>query len=551
MNKKFQVRISSVAYKLLAEFLSRDENLLIAALINDKVEIQQVELSSELLDASNGELRSFVPVVLVGYDGLNAVKTTSKCNVTVPGKSLVSVAGLAAEVTNDRSIIGDKLLDEWTKHLVRPQVLLSRKRRKVSTKSADNNNSSSQTSASIETPITISEQALAMAAENPTILFTTIVNTYDSLICMDISQECRQVAAGFRDSSVCIWHLDEENESGWPGSLLEPQRDHTLTTLPKYNRPPHGAASSSRNINHSSHGSKFAATSDRKDKLFLKLQGHSKPIYGICQDKTSRFVLSASGDETVRFWDTAVCQCVGKYTGISPFWGVSYSPLGYYFATANQDRCSYVYSTDRAQPLRIFSGHSSDVSCVTWHDNATLVATGSDDKTCRLWDLRTGNAVRVLQGVSSSITSVACSHDGRLLAAGSEGGTAHVWDLLSGKPLALLLGHEGPVYSTVFSEDTQTLATGGSDCCVRVWSLNSLTHAEMSPTQGSGSGSGSGGISAAIDRKVMTSNLTSAQFLLSPMYSFPTKYTPIFFLNYNSRNMIYAGGPYSTDSNMV
>lgn len=109
----------------------------------------------------------------------------------------------------------------------------------------------------------------------------------------------------------------------------------------------------------------------------IELRGHSRTIYGVSQfsytnhlinDSTAndmkndtsngeyfhddRLVVTCSADETIRLWDTAVSQCVGKYTCVSPSWDVSFSPLGYYFASANQDKSSTLYSTDRVAPIR-------------------------------------------------------------------------------------------------------------------------------------------------------------------------------------------------------
>ena len=68
-----------------------------------------------------------------------------------------------------------------------------------------------------------------------------------------------------------------------------------------------------------------------------------------------------------------------------------------------------VYSTDRSAPLRLFTGHISDVTAVCWHENGTLIATSGDDKTARLWDLRTGKGVRIFTGSPSPLSCVALS----------------------------------------------------------------------------------------------------------------------------------------------
>ena len=47
-----------------------------------------------------------------------------------------------------------------------------------------------------------------------------------------------------------------------------------------------------------------------------------------------------------------------------PVWDVAFGPTGYYFATASADRTACLWSTDSAQPLRIFAGHLDGVLCV-------------------------------------------------------------------------------------------------------------------------------------------------------------------------------------------
>ena len=78
-------------------------------------------------------------------------------------------------------------------------------------------------------------------------------------------------------------------------------------------------------------------------------------------------------------------------------------------AAANMDRTVSLYATDRVSQVRLMTGHTSDATCVTWHDNGTLIASGSDDKTVRVWDIRDGNSVRLLQGSNSPISCVSIS----------------------------------------------------------------------------------------------------------------------------------------------
>lgn len=67
--------------------------------------------------------------------------------------------------------------------------------------------------------------------------------------------------------------------------------------------------------------------------------------------------------------------CLVAFKGHTfPVWDVRFSPHGHYFATASHDRTARLWATDHHQPLRIFSGHFSDVdvSIAQMHGLAVL-----------------------------------------------------------------------------------------------------------------------------------------------------------------------------------
>ena len=54
---------------------------------------------------------------------------------------------------------------------------------------------------------------------------------------------------------------------------------------------------------------------------------------------------------------------VAVYKGHNyPVWDVSFSPLGFYFATASHDGTARVWSTDHLYPLRLYASHLADVN---------------------------------------------------------------------------------------------------------------------------------------------------------------------------------------------
>lgn len=452
----------------------------------------------------------------------------------------------------------DSVFREWLSRLVRPQSVLSsgnsshrnvgtvggskRSRDGAETVATTSNESSQYTDLSRKLQARRSantgegrgrQQArplVAGSALDPSVVFATVTNTSEGMTCMHINSSATQAASGHRDNAVRVWRLtaagsDSNGTSHFGSSLPKGRADWELDeVLPA----PKNKFST---VGHAMNGHSAESGGSSEDSNLLELRGHTMPVYGVSQGASERLVLSSSADETIRLWDVGVAQCVGKYHCASPAWGVSFSPLlgDYYFASANQDKTATVYSTDRVAPLRMMTGHISDVNCVAWHPNAVYLCTGSDDKTARLWDIRTGGSVRLLTGSSTPLACAAISACGTLLAGGSDGGLIYIWDLAMGKQLAVLQGHKGPVHSVNFSKNSSpALVSGGADCSLRVWELprscNSETSIGLEGTE----------TPAAAERSVVQAR-----------HTFHTKFSPVFFADYTPLNMVCSGGPFS------
>lgn len=271
----------------------------------------------------------------------------------------------------------------------------------------------------------------------PSAAFLTFVNAQQTLNSISMSSAGDSVVAGFADSSVRIYNLDNsgDNQGGRKGNA---------------------SASSS---------------------VPIILRGHSGPVYATDFSPDDQLLLSSSADGTARLWSTKLSVGLVVYQGhMLPVWDVAFAPdYGYYFATASADRTARIWVTERTQPLRVFTGHQSDVDVIKWHPNCHYVVTGSTDRSVRVWDLRSGGCVRMLLGHNAPITALVVSHDGATVASADANGALSTWDLGAARRVGnSTTAHNGPVWSLDYSYgEGKVLASGGSDCRVKLWSSSS------------------------------------------------------------------------------
>lgn len=94
-------------------------------------------------------------------------------------------------------------------------------------------------------------------------------------------------------------------------------------------------------------------TSQTEIALRRVLVGHRAAVNVV--DFDEKYIVSASGDRTIKVWNTSTCEFV-----------------------------------------RTLSGHKRGIACLQYRDR--LVVSGSSDNTIRLWDIECGACLRVLEG---------------------------------------------------------------------------------------------------------------------------------------------------------
>ena len=81
------------------------------------------------------------------------------------------------------------------------------------------------------------------------------------------------------------------------------------------------------------------------------------------------------------------------------------------------------------QELKVFTGHTGNVTSVAFSKDGKRAISGSGDRTTRLWDVTTGKELLVLKGHAHGVAGVALSANGLMAITASEDHTLKIWDL--------------------------------------------------------------------------------------------------------------------------
>ena len=122
--------------------------------------------------------------------------------------------------------------------------------------------------------------------------------------------------------------------------------------------------------------------------------------------------------------------------------------------------------------LSTFEGHKSFVTCVSWSNDGSRIASGSHDGTVRIWNASNGTELSVLKAPFAQVFSLRFSPDGdQLAAAGCDKNIICVWNVNTETMTAYLPGHLHPVLSISWAPCGTKLVSGSADNTARVWGV--------------------------------------------------------------------------------
>lgn len=143
-----------------------------------------------------------------------------------------------------------------------------------------------------------------------------------------------------------------------------------------------------------------------------------------------------------------------------------------YIVSASGDRTIKVWSTSSCEFVRTLNGHKRGIACLQYHDR--LVVSGSSDNTIRLWDIECGACLRVLEGHEELVRCI--RFDSKRIVSGAYDGKIKVWDLQAAMDprapagtlcIRTLVEHSGRVFRLQFDEFQ--IVSSSHDDTILIW----------------------------------------------------------------------------------
>lgn len=154
----------------------------------------------------------------------------------------------------------------------------------------------------------------------------------------------------------------------------------------------------------------------------MTLEGHRNVVYAIAfnnpyGDKVITGSFGEADSTLIAFGNKTCCRHLAcslfvhshAFTrlGLSlPSWSAprnSTFPVFNPTSTPALDKTCKLWSAENGDLHHTFRGHSTEIVCLSFNPQGTVVATGSMDNTARLWDVETGECLHTLLGHTAEV----------------------------------------------------------------------------------------------------------------------------------------------------
>jgi WD40 repeat protein len=262
-----------------------------------------------------------------------------------------------------------------------------------------------------------------------------------------------------------------------------------------------------------------ADDADAPPGVICVLRGHKEAVYGVAFSPDGKFVLTASGDPSIKVWQLPDGKEVKTFSGPNGHkqivLAVAVSPDGTEFATAGADNSAKIWDFPSSKHLREFA--QGDLGkAVAASNDGTRIAAGDKAGKVKIWNAADGKLLHDLAAHKGPVTGLAFSPNGQTLVSCGQDTTLRFWNVADGKPMGDFAAHAGAVTGVAYAPGNNAVYTVGVDQTLKFWTLppvarRSLAGAFKEPITALSLSPDGNQVAAASDKGVRLSNVANGQ----------------------------------------
>ncbi|CAK8566692.1 unnamed protein product [Lathyrus sativus] len=270
-----------------------------------------------------------------------------------------------------------------------------------------------------------------------------------------------KLITGGQDRTVKVWDTDSgsliSNLYGCLGSVLD-------LTITNDNRSVI-AASSSNNL---------YAWDLSSGRVHHTLTGHTDKVCAVDVSKvSSRHVVSAAYDRTIKVWDLLKGYCINTIIFHSNCNALCFSSDGQTIFSGHVDGNLRLWDIKTGKLLSEVAAHSLAVTSISLSRNGNVVLTSGRDNLHNLFDVRSLEVSSTLKAAGNRVASnwsrSCISPDDKHVAAGSSDGSVYVWSASNGETVSTLKEHNSSILCCAWSGLGRPLASADKNGVVCIW----------------------------------------------------------------------------------
>jgi WD40 repeat protein len=173
----------------------------------------------------------------------------------------------------------------------------------------------------------------------------------------------------------------------------------------------------------------------RTGRLIRSFSGHAAGVADVAFSPDGRFLATASGDRTVRLWDTQVEHPTAiVLPHVSRVNALAFDYTGRHLLTADAAGLAQLWDISAQAIVTRFIGHESEINDATVSPDGRYVITASEDGTARIWRAGPGRTVADLDpNPEGEYPVVNASVGGQRVLTAEGPGRAELWDPATGR----------------------------------------------------------------------------------------------------------------------